>query len=99
VRLRKIVLKSDALTIEVQHDNPALAAGFHRAEAKHRWTDGAAVVPEQFLACLAGVGPVTVEVHLAGLGMRYAVRSGTDAQVIQLPRQRIGVATAAAKVA
>lgn len=99
VRLQKIVLKSDALTIEIQHDNPALATGFHRAEAKHRWTDGAALVPEQFLACLAGVGPVTVEVHLAGLGMRYAVRSGTDAQVIQLPRQRIGVASAAAKVA
>ncbi|MGE0682349.1 MAG: Hint domain-containing protein [Candidatus Binatia bacterium] len=94
VRLTKIVLKSGGLTIEVRHDDPSLCDGFHQAEPRHRWTDGNATIPEQFLACLTG--PTTVEVHLGGLGLTYATRAGSEGEVIPLERHRVEVMTAMA---
>ena len=64
VPVGRIVLKSAATTLEIAHDHPALADGFHQAERLHRWTDGDALLPPSFLACLPE-GAVTVKVHLA----------------------------------
>lgn len=77
VCIRRIALKGAHALLEIAHDEPTLADGYHAAEPGHRWTMGKATIPAQFLACLSG--PLTVEVELAALNLRYARRPGDSA--------------------
>ena len=50
-------------SVSVDHHDPRLSLGFHGAEASHRWTNGAAVIPrELFESCGT---PMTVTVGLS----------------------------------
>jgi Hint domain len=70
VCVKSITLKGAHALVRIAHDEPSLAEGYHAAEPGHRWTAGNATIPAQFLACLSG--PLTVEVELAALNLRYA---------------------------
>jgi hypothetical protein len=85
VRVKKIALRSASLAVEIGFNDACLADGFHKAEPRHRWTDGNAQIPPNLLACLSG--PLTVEVQLGGLGLQYAVRSEAG-RVIPLAERR-----------
>ncbi len=74
VALRAIILCGDGLDILVHSDDAALSDGFHEAEAGHRWTDGAGVLPRALLAPLGR--DFSVELVLAGPRLRYAVPPG-----------------------
>ena len=93
VCLKRIVLKGAHASLEIAHDEPTLVEGYHGAESSHRWTTGTATIPAQFLACLSG--PLTVEVQLAAVNLRYARRAGGMAVVIPLSADRRDVAVAA----
>jgi hypothetical protein len=69
VSLMRVVLRCAGTEIQIGHEHPLLTEGFHGAEPGHRWTNGMAVIPTQFLACLAGA--VQVEIHVAGCAAKY----------------------------
>ena len=66
VALRRIELAHGDWSVALEWDCEHLAAGFHAAEPaeRHRWTDGAAVLPAAFTGLL-GAG-ATVTLHLNG---------------------------------
>jgi hypothetical protein len=69
VNLTSLILRSDAMTIMVEHTHPLLTEGFHRSEPTHRWTDGNARIPPEFLACFGD--KLIIEVRLLNLGLAY----------------------------
>ncbi len=69
IALSGLVVASAHSTINVAHDHPALTDGFHKAEAAHRWTDGNARIPEQFLASFGQ--SLTIKVRRLDLGLPY----------------------------
>jgi len=73
VCVKRITLKGAHASLEIAHDEPTLAEGYHAAEPGHRWTTGNAAIPGKFLACFCG--PLAVEVELAALNLRYARRT------------------------
>jgi hypothetical protein len=64
-------LRGPSATLMVEHNDPSLIDGFHRAEATHRWTDGNARIPPAFLGCFAQ--NLTIEVRLRGQGLPYRI--------------------------
>lgn len=62
-------------SVRVDHHDPRLSLGFHGAEAAHRWTNGAAVIPrELFEQC--GV-PLTVTIGVSHMMAFYFVNDET----------------------
>jgi hypothetical protein len=82
VRVKRILLRSGNELREVPIDHPDLTKGWWGIErdgrAMSRWTDGDAVLPLP-----AMVGPVMLELHLAG-EMIYAVESEPESQAERL---------------
>ena len=74
VNLSALILRSDVMTITVEHTHPLLTEGFHRAEETHRWTDGNARIPPEFLACFED--KFIIEVRLLDQGLAYRVARG-----------------------
>jgi Hint domain len=74
VNVSSLTLRSDVTTITVEHTHPLLTEGFHRAEATHRWTDGNARIPPEFLACFED--NFIIEVRLLNQGLAYRVACG-----------------------
>jgi hypothetical protein len=82
VCLVQIVLKTASLTIKIDYNDPSLCEGFYQAEVGQRWTSGHAIIPVHLLACLTG--PVTVEVHLGGLGLPYAMHTNDAGCIVAM---------------
>jgi len=81
VSIKRIVMRATGTELQIGHDHPMLTDGFHAAEASHRWTNGAGIIPQQFLACMSG--KVQVEVHLGGLATKYPKPVEAPAQATQ----------------
>ena len=79
VAVDHIVLREDGLTLEARHEHPALTHGFHADEGTHRWTNGRARLPDEWLRCFAGA--LTLEVRLASCGLSYFASSSRTAAV------------------
>lgn len=71
VALLRIALLGETLQLFLPHDDPSLVEGFHPAEAGHRWTDGRAVIPSQWLLGLQS--GFTLEVRIRPDALRYAL--------------------------
>ena len=69
VAVRRIRLRGRRLELDLPHDDPSLAEGFHPAEPGHRWTDGAGVIPPQWLRALQE--GFDVEIEISESGLRY----------------------------
>ena len=74
MNVSSLTLRSDVTTITVEHTHPLLTEGFHRAEETHRWTDGNARIPLEFLACFED--NFIIEVRLLNQGLAYRVACG-----------------------
>jgi hypothetical protein len=71
VPVERIVLSDGNLSIEGWHGQAALCDGFHDDEPTHRWTNGRARLPENWLRLFPG--EVTLELHLFPSELRYPV--------------------------
>jgi hypothetical protein len=69
VALLRIALLGETLELFLPHDDPSLVEGFHPAEAGHRWTDGRAVIPSQWLLGLQS--GFVLEVQIRTDALRY----------------------------
>ena len=76
VAVERIILCGAGVHIEIGHDYPALADGFHVDEGSHRWTNGQGSLPAPLLAV---AGDLTVEIHLAETELRYPLYAPADA--------------------
>ena len=71
--LARLIATGENMRMEISHDDPSLRAGFHEAEATHRWTDGDAHLPVKLLRWLeAGA---RLEVRLAPTGLSAWARA------------------------
>jgi hypothetical protein len=69
VALHRVVLRRPGLELFLPHDDPSFVEGFHPAEAGHRWTDGAAVLPAQWLR--AAQDGFVLEIFTGPSALRY----------------------------
>jgi hypothetical protein len=69
VPVERIALSDGDLSIDVRHAHAGLSDGFHDDEDGHRWTDGLARLPENWLRLFPG--RVRLDVHLISTGLRY----------------------------
>jgi hypothetical protein len=76
VNLTALIMRSDTLTLMVEHGHPLLSDGFHQAETTHRWTNGNARIPPEFLACFGD--RVIVELRLLDRGLVYRVEQDSS---------------------
>jgi hypothetical protein len=74
VPLHSLALSGPGVRIEIGPHCPALAEGFHEDEGTHRWTDGRAVIPREFLACLPG--EVSIELLIGPTDLPYPDDTG-----------------------
>jgi hypothetical protein len=104
VAVRSITLADSGCTLGLLYDAPQLKAGFHRPEpaCRHRWTTGAAVLPDSLFAPFDGPFEMAIEI---GCVAKYPLMpegentaNGDDAPVQRLPPEdesRLIVAEAA----
>jgi hypothetical protein len=91
VNLSALILRSDAMTVMVEHTHPLLTEGFHPAEATHRWTDGNARIPSEFLACFGD--RLIIEVRLLNRGLAYHIEpQACPASEVDFAPGEVGVA-------
>jgi hypothetical protein len=69
VALTHLRLRGPVLELHLPHDDPSLTEGFHPPEAGHRWTDGAGVIPAQWLR--GQQAGCVLEVEISASGLRY----------------------------
>ena len=78
VALRQIVLHAPGMMTALGHDAPLLAAaGCHKPEAGHAWTDGELALPPELFVHLRG--GFTLLIHTGQLAMRYPVVARAEA--------------------
>jgi hypothetical protein len=66
--------------LEARREHPALRDGFHDDEGTHRWTNGRALLPMDWLRCRTGA--LALEVQLASHGLKYVVFGGANVSAV-----------------
>jgi hypothetical protein len=77
IPVKRLVLRNADLRTEIGHAYPGLREGFYEGESHHRWTNGAARLPNELLRPYTG--DMTIEVHLALASLRYALAPSVHA--------------------
>jgi Hint domain-containing protein len=104
VAVRSITLADSGCTLGLLYDAPQLKAGFHRPEpaCRHRWTTGAAVLPDSLFAPFDGPFEMAIEIGCVAkfplMPEGENTANGDDAPVQRLPPEdesRLIVAEAA----
>jgi hypothetical protein len=77
VAVESIALRGENMSIEARHGHADLRDGFHADDATHRWTNGLARLPVEWMRPLRGA--ITLELRLASTELPYWQRRETAA--------------------
>jgi hypothetical protein len=78
VPVERIVLCGDHMRLDIAPDCAWLHEGFHDSEGSHRWTNGRATLPSQFLACL--LGDITLAIQIGAADLQYPMNDAREPQ-------------------
>jgi hypothetical protein len=78
VPVERILLCGNDIDLDIAPDCISLHEGFHDSEGSHRWTNGHATLPPQFLACFPG--DLTIKIQVGAAGLHYPMNDTREPQ-------------------